>query len=72
MKLMASFYAFIGSAAYIFLKRFYLNQILGFVFQLIFWSAQHTLLPGYFLVQSIISFDFLNFYVDPPLTSLVF
>ena len=48
------------------------SAVVGFIFQLLFWSAQRTLLPSYFLIQSIVSFDFLNFYVDPPLTSLVF
>jgi hypothetical protein len=32
LKLMASFYAFMLSAAYMFLKRFYLHQIVGFAF----------------------------------------
>jgi len=32
LKFMASFYAFFISAAYIFLKRFYLHQIVAFIF----------------------------------------
>jgi len=72
LKFMTSFYAFMLSAAYMFLKRFYLHQIVGLAFKILFWSLKNTLLPGIFLVQSIFTFDFLNFYVDPPLTSLLF
>jgi len=36
-KFMISCYTFFISAGYIFLKRFYFNQIVAFIFELVFW-----------------------------------
>ena len=65
LKLMGSFYTFMLSSLYIFLKRFYLHQILGFAFSYMFLLLEYTVLP-------VFVFDFFNYYADPPLERLIF
>lgn len=45
VKLMGSFYTFMGSAAYIFLKRFYLNEIIVFTVTTLLTTLDWTLIP---------------------------
>jgi hypothetical protein len=70
LKLSISFYTFMASAAYMFLKRFYLHQIVGFIYSILFLMLKNTVLPGYIMIQSVFAFDFFNFYKDPPLLRL--
>jgi hypothetical protein len=60
--LMASFYTFMASAMYMFLKRFYFNEIIAFAIGLQTSLLQWTLLPTVMLIQTLIEVDFMNYY----------
>lgn len=64
LKLMGSFYTFMGSAAYIFLKRFYLNEIIAFTVTALLTTVDWTFVPLVTAIQSILSIDFMNYYTD--------
>ena len=72
LKLMGSFYAFMASSLYIFLKRFYLHQIVAFAFSSLFTLIDYTFLPGFSFISTMFVFDFFNYYADPPLARLIF
>ena len=64
LKLKVSFYAFLGSSAYLFLKRFYLNELIG----LFLWGLSYLLVTFWDLfiisMSSInlpTNFDFFDF-----------
>lgn len=60
LKLWASFYAFMGSSAYLFLKRFYLDQIVTFA---AYWAYQILLLPLLWLWSQVpTDTDFWDYY----------
>ena len=63
-KLMGSFYTFMGSAAYIFLKRFYLNEIIVFTVTALLTTVDWTVIPLLTAVQRLLSIDFMNYYSD--------
>jgi len=59
---MGSFYTFMATALYLFLKRFYLHEIISCVVGVQSSIVQWTLLPTVLLVQRIMEIDFMNYY----------
>ena len=68
---MGSFYTFMGSALYLFLKRFYLNEIIAFVFGLVITLTRWSVLPTLLLIEKVMNVDFMNYYGDVDIVRIV-
>jgi len=63
-KLMVSFYTFMASALYLFLKRFYLHEIVAYAFGIQNTLMGWTIVPVLLLLQKLFQVDFMNYYTD--------
>ena len=71
MKLYVSFYVFMASAGYMFLKRFYLHEIIRLAVSFQFLIIEWTLFPIMSYLQKIYNSDLMNYYEQPSLSELV-
>ncbi len=70
-KLMASFYTFMASALYLFLKRFYLHELVAYAFGIQNALMAWTIWPVLMLLQRLFRVDFMNYYTDWSFDDLV-